>query len=265
VINYKVHKVRKVPKEQWYVVEGTHEPIVAAETFARAQQLLSLNIRAGSKGVVYPLGGILKCGECRKAMCRKTAREHAYYCCRTYREKGRQFCVGHSIREDVLFDTILEAINFQILQMNDMQALVRRINNEPRRNAGLVSIESRLRTSKRELATEAAVFDKSYFDYANGIISEEQFKRVREICEKRQTELRERIESFKQEIKKAAPTERTEHFERFRKEQRFSVLTRGMAFDLIESVYVYGDKSVEVNFKFADQFCVYYSRRQARL
>ena len=34
-VNYKIKKCRRVPKEDWTIVEHTHEPIVSAETFRK--------------------------------------------------------------------------------------------------------------------------------------------------------------------------------------------------------------------------------------
>ncbi|MDR1664667.1 MAG: recombinase family protein [Clostridiales bacterium] len=267
VINYKIHKARRVPRENWYVVSGTHDAIVSGETFERAQRLLDLNVRAGSKGNVFPLGGILKCGECKKAMSRKTTRDYVYYCCRTYREKGKRFCKAHSIREEMLFNTVLEAINFQITQMDDLQALIRRVKTAPKKFGDYGGLEDRIKSSEQELRNEISVFDRAYYDYANGIISGRQFERIREICEKRQNELKGVIEGLSNEIKMSAIAEDAKpvYMDDFQKDGRFGELTRGMAFDLIESIYVYADKSVEINFKFADPYCVYFSRRQARL
>ncbi|MDR1706289.1 MAG: recombinase family protein [Clostridiales bacterium] len=257
IINYKVHKSRKKPKESWYVVEGTHEPVIEAATFQKARELLSMNARAGSQGFIYPLGGLLKCGECNKAMSRKTAKGIAYYSCRTYRDKGKQFCYGHSVREDMLFDAVLEAVNQQIRRVNNMDAILRRAEKSMLKSADTRALETKLDVSRRDLENEIAVFDKTYYDFSRGVISEEQFIRIRRICEKRQSELNGVIRNLSGEIERAgrAGLSKSSALKAFigllKKEKRAAKLTRGLAFELIESVYVSKDKSVEVNFRFA--------------
>ncbi|MDR1692212.1 MAG: recombinase family protein [Oscillospiraceae bacterium] len=249
IINYKVHKSRKLPKEDWVVVEGTHEPVVAAEIFEKARQLLSLNVRACSDGSVYPLAGLLKCGQCRKAMSRKSSKGRVYYCCRTYREKGKQFCSPHSIREDVLFSAVLEAVNRQVRGHGPL--LPRLLAASPRPSSARLRTDTWKRT-EQALATELSVFDKVYYDYAKGLISQEQFLRIRTLCEKRQTELEALLESAKdtEETKSAAPE--SAELQSFIETSRFTGLTRRLAFHLIESVQVHGGGLVEVRFTFAE-------------
>ncbi len=254
IINYKIQKTRKVPKEDWYVVEGTHRPIVDAATFERARQLLARYALTGTRGNVHPLGGLLKCGECKKAMSRKTSRGNSYYCCRTYREKGKQFCGSHTIREDVLFDTVLEAINLQILQLGDMQDLIRRIDETPGNSQDAGHIERALSRAKRELDNEWTVSDQTYIDMAKGNISKEQYRRLSTLYEKRQTQLRELIEALSRENERLshAGKMRPASLALFQKNNRLTELTRRLVCDLIESVYIYSDYSVEIIFRFAN-------------
>jgi hypothetical protein len=256
VINYKVHKSRRRPKGNWYVVEGTHEPIIDAQTFEAARRLLSLNVRAGEQGNIYPLGGLLKCGGCKKAMSRKKARGRAYYGCRTYREKGKQFCSSHSIPECILFDAVLEAVNYQFMQISNFSELQKRFENIPAVCENGARINSRIEISKKEIEDETGVFDKAYYDYAKGIISQEQFLRIREICEKRRAELENLIEELKAEAANAEKTKKSKskYAAEIFKTGKARELTRALASDLIESVYVHEDKSLEINFRFADPF-----------
>lgn len=256
IINYKVHKSRRRPKELWYIVDETHEPIIDEKTFHEVQLILSKNARAGTGGTVYPLGGLLKCGECKKAMSRKSTKGSGYYSCRTYREKGKQFCGPHSIREDILFSVVLEAVNFQILQTGDMASLLKRIGDAPKRTGDAVNFEKKIDFSKKELDNEIKVFDKIYCDFSIGNISEEQFLRIRDKCERRISELKELIQALSLEMENAAKItgEKPARFETFQKNKHMAELTRSLAFDLIESVYVYSDKSIEINFRFCDQY-----------
>jgi hypothetical protein len=252
VINYKVHKSRRTPRESWYIVPGTHEPIVDEARFNTAQKLLSLNVRAGVGGNIYPLGGLLKCGECKKSMSRKASRGRVYYCCRTYREKGKQFCGSHSIREETLFNAVLEAVNLQIAQLSDFELLIRRVSEVPSKSRDTETIK-KIEEIKKELDTEHLVFDKAYYDYAKGNISEAQFKRIREICERRQAELEGLAETLRHEAVERTTEAKRTYFEDFKTNMRADALTRKLAVDLIESVYVFSDQSLEVSFRFADQ------------
>jgi hypothetical protein len=256
IADYRLHKSRKVPRENWYVVSGTHEPIVDFVTFQAARKRLAKNVRSGVRGNVYPLGGLLKCGECGKAMSRKSSKSRAYYCCRTTREKGRQFCQPHSIREDILFGAVLEAINGHI-SLTGAQELARSLK-AARKNSGQSAnpLSERLCKAKKELENEIAVFDKTYYDYAGGNVSGEQFRRIRELCEKRQQALRTVVGNLalKLESESPGPPEAAvapDDLESLVVHGRARELTRGLALALLKAVYVYGDSSVRVCFKSA--------------
>lgn len=256
VINYKVHKVRKIPRESWYVVEGTHEPIIDGKTFQEAQLLLNMNTRAGPKGQIYPLGGLLKCGECKKAMSRKSAKERTYYCCRTYREKGKEFCKPHSIREETLFCAVLDAVNLQLSQISNPAALIERARQSPPEQEHIDVLERQMSAFQKELESEMTVFEKSYYDFVEGLLSEEQFKRIQKRSGRRQNELKRLLKTLPKEKEEAKRKTKKSlgGLESFKKNKRVTMLTRGLAVELIEWVYVYSDQSVAVSFRFSDPY-----------
>lgn len=103
VVSYKVHQTFSVPREEWYVVEGTHPAIVSPETLRRAAELSQRRTRrAPGQGEVHLFAGLLRCADCGRAMSRKTARGIVYYTCSTYRRKSKTACTKHTIREDRL-------------------------------------------------------------------------------------------------------------------------------------------------------------------
>lgn len=107
VISYKVHQTQSVPPEEWYVVEGTHPPLVSPAVWARAAELAQQRTRrAPGRGEVHLFAGLLRCADCGRAMSRKTARGIVYYTCSTYRRKSKTACSKHTLREDALRRTV---------------------------------------------------------------------------------------------------------------------------------------------------------------
>ena len=102
VVSYKVHQTLSVPPEDWYVVEGTHAPLIPQALFRRAQSLAGRETRrAPGQGELHLFAGFLRCADCGRAMTRKTARGLVYYTCSTYRRKSKTACTKHTIREDL--------------------------------------------------------------------------------------------------------------------------------------------------------------------
>ena len=122
VVSYKVHQTMAVPPEDWYVVEGTHVPLVPPALFQRAQELAQRETRrAPGQRTLHLFAGFLRCADCGKSMSRKTARGIVYYTCSTYRRKSKTACTKHTIREDRLRSQVAQALGVQL------EALSRRL------------------------------------------------------------------------------------------------------------------------------------------
>lgn len=101
VVSYKVHQTISVPRENWYQVEGTHEPLIPPELFQKIQERPGVR-RAPGQGAPHLFAGLLCCADCGRAMTRRRARETVYYHCSTYRRRSKTACSKHTIREDAL-------------------------------------------------------------------------------------------------------------------------------------------------------------------
>ena len=71
-VSYKSKVLINVPEDQWYRVEGTHEPIVDRETFDAVQRNLSLRTKTDGGGEVHLLSGLVRCMDCGSAMSKVT-------------------------------------------------------------------------------------------------------------------------------------------------------------------------------------------------
>lgn len=67
-INYKSKINFRLPKDQWKIVEGTHEPIIDESTFIKAKEMIETRKQTRVKSHDYLLKGLIYCHECRKKM-----------------------------------------------------------------------------------------------------------------------------------------------------------------------------------------------------
>lgn len=72
VKNYKTKARRIIPKDEWIIVENTHEPIITRETFDHVQTLLSAKSRPRRYHFDNVLDGLVFCGECGHRMTQAT-------------------------------------------------------------------------------------------------------------------------------------------------------------------------------------------------
>ena len=65
--------VKLLPKDQWIVVDGKHEPIISEEIFKKAEAILSSRYHTPyGKNFVNPLAGLIMCGRCNGSMIYRT-------------------------------------------------------------------------------------------------------------------------------------------------------------------------------------------------
>ena len=133
VKSYKIHIQERVPEEEWFIVENTHEAIIDRETFDKVQGLLKRDTRTSPKEKqLYLFSGFLKCADCGRAMSRIASKGiYIYYQCGTYKSLSKKACTMHSIKSDRLEAGVLFAIQQQVHLAVAYSELVSRINSAP--------------------------------------------------------------------------------------------------------------------------------------
>lgn len=189
VVSYKVHARVNQPRSEWFVTPGTHEAIVPPETFRQAQELLSRRTRAAPQTQAFhPLSGLLRCAECGATMRRTSARGHAYYICRTYKEKTPAACARHSLREDAALDAALTALRLQQVCLGAVD--VSPSASPPR---GLARLRELLALRRRELLQQQCLLDSAALRHMAGLLPPERFARLQTLLERETERLRRAI------------------------------------------------------------------------
>ncbi len=181
--NYKDRKVIYLDESEHIIVHNTHEPIIDKKTFEKVQDIL------GSKCVktsryeekLYPLSGMLKCAECGSPMHRSPKRAknktYVYYKCKGYLQKGTAICsYNHSIKEEVLFNTVMYSINMHIKSLIDINNAIRKINESKAKIKPSIDFSKLIKSKQAEIEKKKRCKRDSYYDWKNGDISKELFK-----------------------------------------------------------------------------------------
>ena len=137
VKSYKIHIQERVPEDEWFIVENTHEAIIDRETFDKVQGLLKRDTRTAPKSKqLYLFSGFLKCADCGRAMSRIASKGiYVYYQCGTYKSLSKKACTMHSIKSDRLEAGVLFAIQQQVHLAVVYSELAARINSAPLKKA----------------------------------------------------------------------------------------------------------------------------------
>ena len=187
-INYKNRKLRPNPKEQWNIVENTHETIIDKKTFDMVQKMLiTQNYNRNEKKHNFLLDGLLVCYECKHKIgvrARKNGRLDMI--CNNYRRNSKLgLCTSHGFNYEQLEKVVLEYIKKLFLQIDS-----KKIELNIKNSISKYDYEKILQKLETEIKLINDNIDKMYVDKLNGKISEEMYERLfnRLKCEIKQKE-----------------------------------------------------------------------------
>lgn len=96
------HSKKRVaaPKEEWIVVENTHEPLVTQETWDIVHKLMESRRRECRTGEIQMFAGLVKCADCGSALSVSydgKKQKFKSFSCWVYKNYGKQRCTSHAI------------------------------------------------------------------------------------------------------------------------------------------------------------------------
>lgn len=100
-ISYKTKKNRPRPREQWYRVEGTHEPIIERELWDRVQTIRENRTKPFADGRVGVFTGKVRCMYCGYSMRSSKSHGKRYLQCPT-RYAAKDACIGSFVSVEKL-------------------------------------------------------------------------------------------------------------------------------------------------------------------
>ena len=259
--SYKLHVSEAVPEADWIEVAATHEAIIPAELFERAQALFTRDTRtAPAQKEVYLFSGFLRCADCGRAMHRKTISQpygdYHYYICSTFKKQHSGACTKHTIRSDRLEQAVLEALRHQIALAVEMDELVAEINRSSTRghNAKRLPDERAQLEAEREHVEQMKL--SLYPDWKAGDISREEYHQLKAQFEQRQAGLDSRIAAVQARIDEVqnGVDETNSFLTQFVQYRSLQKLTREAVIELIDMIYVHEGGGITIQFKFSDAY-----------
>ncbi len=258
VKSYKIHIQEKVPEEEWFIVENTHEAIIDRETFAKVQSLLKRDTRTAPKAKqLYLFSGFLKCADCGRAMSRIASKGiYVYYQCGTYKSLSKKACTMHSIKSDRLEAGVLFAIQQQVHLAITYSELVARINSAPLKKSKSKRLEDTLAAKEKELAKIMRYKQALYQDWKDGEITRNDYRHMSEDYEQQiesLTRIMQTLTAEQEQLENGVDAE-SPCFTAFLKYRNIDKLTREILGELIDHIKVYEGGNISVKFKYADEF-----------
>lgn len=271
---WKNQKQTKVPKDQWLVVENTHEAIVDTSLFEAVQRVneqatadyKAKQLRfAEIENTENILKSLVYCGDCGKLLVRyKNVRENKHnepkfhvwynYIC-PYHATDPRKCSFISIPEKDLISPVFAVIETQMALALDIDKMMK----NARRRSSVVSERGRVQTKIRQTIEELERIERHrntlYDDYLEKLMTEQDYVFAQNRYKDKSATLQKQLEQLKQTDSKLNenPAEANPWLAamlRFREEP---TLTRGMAEALIDRVVVYDKSTIHVILRYEDE------------
>lgn len=256
VKSYKIHTIVPVPRDEWFIVENTHEAIVDKTMFDLAQTILQKNTRVPpNQKQVYIFSGFLKCADCGRGMTRRVSNGYVYYACKTYVHYSHDLCTRHTLKNTDLERAVLLAIQKQIDLVETLAETIKEINATPSIDISTNHIDTQMATHEGELAKVLRLKDELYLDWKAGEITKDDYRRLKATFDDKQQKLKQTINSLRDEATAMKERINSEdpYLTTFLKHKNIQSLSRGIIVDLIDCVYVHEGGAITIDFKFADQ------------
>ncbi len=257
--NYKIKKRFDVPEDKRVVIEDNHEPIIDKLTFETVQKLLNIDTRTSPKeNVVFPLAGIAICGDCGSNMIKKnngtSEKPYFYYVCSGYKKKNG--CTSHSIRDIKVEKAILASLERYIESVLELENIVDSLEENKNTSNEIVNFNSLINARKKELESFEKKVLRVCDDFKSGILDENEYLIYEKKYKEKVVNCKISIENLESDFQHllSGNSKSKEWIEYFKKYKKIQDLSRQLVVELIDSVKIYENKVIHIDFKFQSEF-----------
>lgn len=193
--SFKSKVVLSIPKDEWIIHEGMHEPLVTQELFDGVQKCISKRRYAPKTGFTNVLQGVAFCADCGRVMSPTATRKKGglyNLSCGQYKLYGRSACSNHFIDYNSLCKLVYDVILKQASMVTEsgwialQQRLLSRSKQTQVQNEGSQAAYEDLRSRSSAIDD---IIQKLYEDRVNNVITDERFAKLSALYEKQQQEI----------------------------------------------------------------------------
>ena len=244
--------MRQNSKEQWNIVENTHEPIIDKTVFDSIQKMVTVQkYNRNEKKNTYLLDGLLFCYECKHKI---GLRSNYYLICNNYRRNPKlKLCTSHGFSYTKLEEKVLEYIKNLFIKIDNKKIELDIKNNRTKYdyNKLLNKLEEEIKLSNDNL-------DKMYIDKLNNKISEEMYDRL---FNKIRNEIKEKEKQYielKEEKENSRDDDRKNLKKIVKDFLKIEKPTQELMRVIINKIEIHQDKQIDIifNFKKLNNCCI---------
>ena len=254
----------KTPEEEWIINKGMHEPIVSKELFDKVQDILSARQSEQGLATIYDskskrrsmFKGILRCGECGRSMyLRSKSNRGYYYYCTLHENYNATICPKKAVKQEDVESLALRLIQTQIRAFSDAQGLIANLNATPSSQTRYQIYETQIDDAKRNIEKFNQLKATLYGDFADGLLSHQDYTDLSEDYSRRADDLRIFIAELEKEKEKysagfGSKMQWALLVEKYKDQESIDA---EMAAAFIETLTLFNDGHVEVAFRHRDE------------
>ena len=256
-ISYKSKKCLKQDRENWVVVENTHEPLIDRETFQKVRMLVNSRKHTRSRTYDFLLKGLIFCHECGYPLAvlnRKNAagEDVLYFVCRTYQRFTKAgVCSCHSIKEQVVTEAVLAKVREVCEVYLDPKKLQPIAADAVEKARQAESYEAEIQSLHGKIDSLTANLDKMYMDRLTGLLAEADFERIYQRVKMERSSLEEKLKELEAQKESPVSTEdRARELVQHFLDSAYN--SRELLVSLIERVELTEDKQIIIKFRFRE-------------
>lgn len=245
-----------VPKEEQFIVEGMHEPIVSKEDWLKAQSVIrSISKRSKYVARDYPLKGVMYCGVCHRALEYHSRVKQKYFLCRTnYGIEGSE-CYQGKIFEEGVSTAVWESLQMYLQLAEELSGKLKKEKKK------LTSESDKLRSEIESLQKQLRSLESDKYlnmdKYMAEDISKESFLKKKAKLEEQINAIDLKVKELSRqlEVMQASGDGDTEQMiTEIKKYSKEKGLNNEMVRTFINRVLVTDNDHIEIEWKFTDAF-----------
>ena len=198
-ISYKTQKRAKLPKNEWYIVKGTHRPIIEKEMWDTVQELVKAKAKPFKVGKVGIFARKVQCANCGYSLKSFVGRGRYYLRC-SGKILAKNSCIGSSIAVKMLENIVLDELKQMYNELINKEQLDQNVN-----------LVDNLQQQKKEILNEITLYERKiselskatkdlYLDKSKGIISEIEYRTFSQEFVKDKERLADLVNELKEEL-----------------------------------------------------------------
>ena len=226
-VSYKTKKNKPRPREQWYRVEGTHEPIIEKELWEKVKTLREQKAKPFTTGSIGLFSGKARCAECGYVLRSGKRGEWRFLTCPN-RSVSKDACGGAFISVSRLESKVMEELKRLAEIYLDEDALEQGIQWNDDYEKQKRNVIDMAKSYEKKIQEHTKALRELYLDKVRGILTEEDYldmtkafsvekKRLEgtlEMCRKQLQEIEERQKAGETQKELVEKYIHTEHLTR---------------------------------------------------